>query len=231
VSALSGRRAAAPVWGASAEAPQTLSVGRRRVGALVLVAGLLVAAWSLVVWAWQDPLTYVWARLEQRNLAIEYQARAAAYRTSERALADVARDYRLASRPGGAFGRLAVPRLGLDLVVVYGTDTASLRKGPGLDPRSFAPGEGKLAYVAGHRTSYGAPFSRIDELRMGDRVTFRVPYGTFTYAVSGRRIVDDEDLSVLRPRVREELALQACWPRFFASQRIVVYAKRIAVER
>jgi sortase A len=225
VSALSTRERRSPAWGASREAPQAARGWARALGAALIVAGVAAVAWSLVVWRWQDPATYLWMRFEQRSLVREYEARAAAYESKREPLIAAAGAYRRGLRPGDPVGRLVVPRLGLDAVVVYGTDTASLRKGPGLDPRSFAPGEGRLAYVAGHRTTYGAPFSRIDELRRGDRIAFHAPYGTFAYAVAGRRIVDDEDLSVLRSRGREELALQACWPRFFASQRIVVYGR------
>jgi len=87
------------------------------------------------------------------------------------------------------------------------------------------PGEGRLVYVAGHRTTYGAPFSDIDRLQRGDPVTLELPYATFAYVVTGSRIVDDDDLSVLRSRGREELVLQACHPRFFASHRYIAYAK------
>jgi sortase A len=89
------------------------------------------------------------------------------------------------------------------------------------------PGERELVYVAGHRTTYGAPFSDIDDLRAGDRVIVEVPYGTFEYRVTRHRIVDEHELSVLRTKHREELALQACHPRFFASHRYIVYASPV----
>ena len=90
------------------------------------------------------------------------------------------------------------------------------------------PGEGELVYVAGHRTTYGAPFSDIDELEPGDAVSLELPYGTVEYRVTRHRIVDDNDLSVLETRGREELVLQACHPRFFASQRYLVYARPVS---
>jgi sortase A len=117
-----------------------------------------------------------------------------------------------------------VPRLGVDMVIVEGTETGSLRRGPGRDERTFMPGEGKLVYLAGHRTTYSAPFAKIDALRTGDRITVEMPYGTFVYAVHRRRIVDDEDLSVLHQGRGEEVALQACHPRFFATERYIVWA-------
>ena len=113
------------------------------------------------------------------------------------------------------------------MILVEGTDEASLRKGPGRDERSFLPGEGKLVYVAGHRTTYLAPLAEIDQLRAGDRVELEMPYGLYVYEVTGHRIVADDDLSVLRSPGRELLRLQACHPRFMASQRYVVSARLI----
>jgi sortase A len=92
------------------------------------------------------------------------------------------------------------------------------------------PGENRLIYVAGHRTTYLAPFSDIDSVRPGDRVTIEVPYGTFIYTVTHHRIVKATDVSVLRSPRREVLALQACHPRFFASHSYIAYARLIRVE-
>jgi sortase A len=113
------------------------------------------------------------------------------------------------------------------MVVVNGTDAGTLKKGPGRDPRTFMPGEGELVYVAGHRTTYSAPFSDIDDLRAGDRVTVRLPYATFVYRVTGHVVVPANDIARLRSRGREVLALQACHPRFFASHRYIVYASPV----
>ena len=87
------------------------------------------------------------------------------------------------------------------------------------------PGEGQLVYIAGHRTTFAAPFSHIDRLGIGDKITLEMPYGTFVYAVIGHSIVDDRDLSVLKTHGREVVALQACHPRFFATQRYIVWAR------
>ena len=93
------------------------------------------------------------------------------------------------------------------------------------------PGERQLVYIAGHRTTYGAPFGDIDKIRPGDLITASLPYATVTYRVTGHRIVDDNDLSVLKTHHREQLVLQACHPRFFASERYLVYATPISVKR
>ena len=132
---------------------------------------------------------------------------------------------------GDAVARLTVDRLGLRVIVVKGTDTGSLRKGPGLDGRTALPGQGRLVYIAGHRTTYGAPFGDIDKLRKGDAVVLELPYGRFDYVVTGHRIVEANDLSVLRSPGHEVLALQACHPRFFATERYIVYALPRSVVR
>jgi sortase A len=120
--------------------------------------------------------------------------------------------------------------MGVNMLVVNGTDHDTLKKGPGRDRRTFMPGENRLVYIAGHRTTYLAPFSHIDRLRSGDRITIEVPYGTFIYAVTRHRIVKSTDLAVLRSPHHELVELQACHPRFFASHRYIAYAHLLRVE-
>lgn len=206
----------------------------RSLGALLIVGGVALVAWAGVTWAWGDPFTSLYTKREQGRLADSYERRAEAFRSSARLVADTgaeqadaARRYRASLKTGDPVGRLRVPRLGVNMVVVEGTDTEPLKKGPGHYEDSFLPGQGELVYVAGHRTTYGAPFARIDSLRPGDKVVFEVPYGRFEYRVTRHRIVAATDVGVLRSRHREEIALQACHPRFFASQRYIVYATPI----
>jgi sortase A len=204
---------------------------RRRLGGILVALGLLSIAWASVVWAWRDPFTSLYTYAEQQRLGDRYEslvAESGLARMDDREAA--ARRLRALSRPGDPIGRIRIERLGLDLILVEGTDTKSLRKGPGRDRRSSMPGEGKLVYVAGHRTTYGAPFGEIDRLRSGDRVELDLPYGTFSYEVTGHRIVASNDLSVLREPGGEVLRLQACHPRFFASQRYVVSARLVNVD-
>jgi sortase A len=213
----------------------------RIAGTLCIAAGLALVAWTVVVWQWQDPFTSLYTRWEQRELAVEQRHIVDIYRPAfpppvrakpaelARAVERDAGRFRKRSAAGAALGRIVVPRLGLNMVMVNGTDTATLKRGPGRDQRTYLPGEGELVYIAGHRTTYDAPFAKIDELRPGDRVTLEMPYGRFEYAVTGHRIVDDQDLSVLRSHGREVVALQACHPRFFATQRYIVWAKPVRV--
>jgi sortase A len=216
---------------------------RRRLGTLLLVVGLGVLAWAATVYLWKDPFTTAYTAYEQRRLESNLDAQFESWKPSPEPVArpakpkplpqdDVSREarrFRLATDDGDAIARLRVPRLGVNVVLVNGTNTSDLRRGPGRHLETFMPGEGRLVYVAGHRTTYGAPFSNIDHLVPGDTISVELPYGSITYRVTSHRIVDDNDLSVLESRGREELVLQACHPRFFASQRYLVYARPVSV--
>jgi sortase A len=211
----------------------------RLLGTLLAVAGVLLLIWSLVVWQWQDPFTALYTKWKQRQLATQYVKRTESFKpaiakntvAAERAsIAREAKRYRLSSTRGEVIGRLRVPRMGVNMLLVNGTDHDTLKKGPGRDSRTFMPGENRLVYIAGHRTTYLAPFSHIDRLRRGDRVTIQVPYGTFIYAVTRHRIVKSTDLSVLRSPRYEVVELQACHPRFFATHRYIAYAQLLRVE-
>lgn len=206
----------------------------RIAGTLMIVAGLGALAWALTVWQWQDPFTAVTHELKQRELArsfdreLERDARPA---TSEGELdvEEAAARWREGSERGDAVARLRIPSLGVDEFVVNGTDTASLKQGPGRYLGSAMPGEGELVYIAGHRTTHGAPFSRIDRLAKGDRVFLELPYATIEYTITGHRIVPATETSVLKSKGHEQLALQACHPRFFASHRWISYARPVAI--
>lgn len=211
----------------------------KRVANVLLVIGIGLLAWSATVYLWKDPFTTAYTLLEQRRLESGLERRVDRWRSSERSatldgqsrldLRSEARAYRMATDEGDPVGRLRVPRLDLDVVVVEGTKPDDLRKGPGRHRDTFMPGERELVYVAGHRTTFGAPFSHVDRLQPGDSIVVELPYATFTYRVTGHRIVDRDDRSVLRSRGREQLALQACHPRFFASERYIVYARPVNV--
>ena len=211
----------------------------RIVGTLLIVAGLGALAWALTVWQWQDPFTAALNKLEQRELAQDFERRVEEGRsilvvdTSAEQLREslprAAAAWRKRSQQGDAVARLRIPALGVGEIVVNGTDTGSLKRGPGRYLGSGMPGEGELVYIAGHRTTYGAPFSRIDQLEQGDRVFLELPYATIEYAITGNRIVPASQLSVLKSKGFEQLVLQACHPRFFASHRYLAYAKPVRV--
>src|SRR5438132_1936989 len=177
-------------------------------GTLLTAAGILTLLWAFLVWQWQDPFTALYTSWKQHQLTSQYDKRVAAFPAKElsgaslaaerRTIAAEAKRYRRNTRRGQAIGRIHVPRMHLNMIVVDGTDHETLKKGPGRDLRTFMPGENRLVYIAGHRTTYLAPFSHIDALRKGDRVTLEVPYATFVYTITGHRIVVATDLTVLR---------------------------------
>ncbi len=223
---------------------------RHRLGTLLLVVGLGLLAWAATVYLWKDPFTTAYTAYEQRRLEASLDRRFDSWQpkakpvkpakpakpapTTPARLPDVrreARQYRLASDEGDAIVRMRIPRLNLDAVVVNGTSTADLRRGPGRHLETFMPGERELVYIAGHRTTYGAPFADIDALKAGDKVLLELPYASFEYVVTRHRIVDDNDLSVLESQNHEQLVLQACHPRFLASERYLVYARPVSVTK
>ena len=129
------------------------------------------------------------------------------------------------ARPGDRSAS-RVPRLGLNMVVVNGTDDGSLKKGPGLDRRTYMPGEGQLIYIAGHRTTYLAPFAHIE--RHPERATPIRPRGSLRHVPLPSLQAPDRRRRRpcgLHSHGREIVELQACHPRFFASQRYIVYAR------
>jgi sortase A len=151
-------------------------------------------------------------------------------RAEAHAIQSAAARFRRTAGVGQPIGRIVIPRLGLNMILVNGTDEASLERGPGRYLHSYMPGQNRLVYVAGHRTTYLAPFSHIDAIRPGDRITLEMPYGTFTYRAARHVIVPATDLAVLRSPKHEVLALQACNPRFFATQRYIVYARLVSAD-
>ena len=205
----------------------------------MIVVGAGAIAWSLLVWRWQDPFTALYTYREQRELRDEYDERLTGFAAPRRtprtraeyrvSVAADAKRYRRSLDRGDPVVRLKIPRLDIDLILVNGTDDDTLKKGPARHLATFLPGEGKLVYVAGHRTTYSAPFADIDRLEPGDRVTVELPYGTFEYRIRTHRVVGATAVEVLRSRGREELALQACHPRFFASQRYIAYGEPVRV--
>jgi sortase A len=205
----------------------------RTTGTVLMIVGVLAAIWAVVVWRWEDPFTALYTIWKQRGLSAQYARRASDFKPSlgagslaaeRRGIALEAARYRADSRRGEAIGRIRIPRIGLSIILVNGTDEETLKKGPGRYLHSYMPGENRLVYIAGHRTTYLAPFSHIDAIRPGDSVEIDVPYGTFFYRVVGHRIVKATNLSVLRSPRHEQLELQACHPRFFATDRYIVYA-------
>ncbi|HEY2073285.1 MAG TPA: class E sortase, partial [Gaiellaceae bacterium] len=155
-------------------------------------AGVLLLAWVLLVWQWQDPFTALYTTWKQHELAgsldKEFSAfqpaagmRKLALAAQRDAVASEAAQFRRQTHQGQAIGRIIIGRIGLNMVVVDGTGESALKKGPGRDLRSYMPGQNRLVYIAGHRTTYLAPFSNINDIRVGDYIRLEMPYATFVY--------------------------------------------------
>lgn len=225
--------------------PQAPPRRRRRVlralSVVLIAAGALLVADAVLTVTWQEPITAYFtnrtqhrlsddlARLRARPTTAAEAGALARLDDERRRLAFLADSLQHRLPDGAAAGRIRIPRIGASFVVVNGTSSADLRKGPGFYDGQPFPGAGGTTAIAGHRTTYLAPFRHIDELRRGDRITVTMPYATFTYAVEGHRIVSPSDLSVLRDVGRERLVLSACHPLFSAAQRIIVFAKPVHV--
>jgi sortase A len=125
---------------------------------------------------------------------------------------------------GDAVAVLRIPRIGVDKAVVEGVSRGDLRKGPGHYPGTPLPGQQGNVAIAGHRTTYGAPFYRLDQLEPGDVITTTTRQGEFRYVVEGKQVVRPSQGEALNPTLDNRLTLTTCHPRFSASRRLVVTA-------
>ncbi len=184
------------------------------IASVLTVSGALMIADAAATLLWQEPVSWFIAGREQGQL--------------EEAFANPPRRVILKEpRKGDAIGRISLPTLDRDYYMIEGTRTGDLRKGPGHYPDTPMPGERGTVSIAGHRTTYGAPFRAIDKLRKGDPVVLEMPYGRFTYRVESTRIVLPTQTEVKRPVGYDRLILTACHPLYSAAKRIVVFARLV----
>ncbi len=128
---------------------------------------------------------------------------------------------------GEAIAVIAIPKIGLDEVVVEGVGVEDLKKGVGRYPDTKMPGEQGNSALAGHRTTYGAPFNRIDELGNGDEITVTTKAGSFRYEVMEKKVVTPEEISVLDDTADNRLTLTTCHPKYSAAQRLIVIGRLV----
>jgi sortase A len=214
----------------------------RTVRRLLLLAGLVLGMALLVdgilTIVWQEPITALQQSRDQGALRTDLkelqQTLAAAPQVARESSTARIRRQALtllqAKRPdGSALGSVDIPRIGLKTVFVESTDHQALKKGPGHYRGTVLPGLYGTVGLAGHRTTYGAPFRRVDELSPGSRIVLRMPYGRFTYKVTGTRITTPADASSLVSRAgSRRLVLTACHPLYSAAKRIVVSARLVS---
>lgn len=130
----------------------------------------------------------------------------------------------LAPPEGEAVAMLRIPRIGVEKAVVEGVGVDDLQKGPGHYPDTPLPGQPGNAGIAGHRTTYGAPFFELDQLEVGDEILVRTLQGEFRYEVDRTLVVRPDQVEVLDPTEEARLTLTTCNPRFSAAQRLIVSA-------
>jgi len=128
---------------------------------------------------------------------------------------------------GDAVARMKIPRLKLDKIVVEGVALDDLKRGPGHYPGTPLPGQPGNAAIAGHRTTYGAPFFDLDSLKPDDEILVTTRQGSFEYRVRASRVVSPDEVQVLDASPDNRLTLTTCNPRFSASQRLVVVSQLI----
>jgi sortase A len=128
--------------------------------------------------------------------------------------------------PGDAYAVIQIPRIGLDMVVVQGTDYGSLKEGPGhyLDTANPWDGTGRVG-IAGHRTTYLHPFFDLDRVQPGDAITLLTGYGRYTYTVTKNFVLPEATAGVVLAQTqRPTLVLTTCNPRYASSERLIVEA-------
>jgi sortase A len=209
----------------------------RALSTTLIVAGALLLADAALTLLWQEPVSAIYTRIQQGRLADQLaELQRAPLQPVERRALERLRDpsRRRAFRaralerrldPGDAMGRIRMPAIGVSEVFVEGTGGGDLRKGPGRYPGTAMPGERGTVAIAGHRTTYGAPFRRLDGLDRDDAIELAMPYGRFTYRVERTRIVPPTAVWVTRSVGYDRLVLSACHPLYSAAQRIVVFAR------
>jgi sortase A len=207
------------------------------VGGLALFIGVVLLADALVTVVWQDPITAVFAQKEQKALGKQLAAADAAALpkstltlvkkagSDRERMSVLAGHLRTRTPAGGPLGRIAIPRIGGNFVFVAGTGERSLKRGPGHYASTGLPGERGTVAVAGHRTTYLAPFRRLNRLRRGDRITLSMFYGRFTYRVEGTRVVPPSYTRALRRVHYDRLVLTTCTPMFSAKKRLIATAR------
>ncbi len=206
-------------------------------GGLMLVVGAVLLATALMTIFWQDPVTAVFAQHDQKVLRAKLEATEKApvpestlslvqrAESDPERIAVLAKDLARRSPAGDPLGRIRISRMGANFVFVSGTGVRSLKKGPGHYDGSAMPGLPGTVAVAGHRTTYAAPFRRMNRLRRGDKITLTMPYGRFTYRVERTRIVPPTATEVTDRVGYDRLILSACHPLYSAAKRIVVFAR------
>jgi sortase A len=205
---------------------------------LMIVLGMLALLDAVVTLVWQEPISALYATIRQDHLSgdlrkVEHAAPTPVERRTLASLPDersriafLARELQRHTGDGAAVGRIVIPRVGANYVMVDGTDTSDLISGPGIYKETNFPGIAGTTAIAGHRTTYLAPFREINFLKPGNHILLFMPYAHFTYTVTGQRVVWPSNVRAATAQVGySRLVLSACTPVFTAEKRLLVYAR------
>ncbi len=207
----------------------------------LITAGLVVLADAALTLLWQEPVSAAYASLQQSRASDELAELESEFDpgdvgflsadASEAARARVlAESFQETIDNGQPIGRVEIDSIGLETILMNGTDTSTLQKGPGRYPRTPLPGYGKTTGIAGHRTTYLAPFRKINEIDDGDEIRIELPYAAFTYEVEKHEIVQPSDVQIVDPVGFERVVLTACHPLYSAAERWAVFGKLTRID-
>jgi sortase A len=214
----------------------------RGLSTVLIISGVLMLADAGLTLVWQEPVSAVYAKIIQGGLNDDLRklelakpsaldvAALQKLATEKRRMAFLARRLRADADRGDAVGRIRIPKMKANFVLVNGTDPGSLRKGPAIYDDVPFPGAPGTTAIAGHRTTYLAPFRKINKMRRGDEIVVEMPYGRFTYEVEKTRIVKPTALWVINRVNHDRLVLSACHPLYSAARRFIVFARLVAAQ-
>jgi sortase A len=208
---------------------------------VLIVCGVLLLLDAGLTVVWQEPLSAAYNSIQQNKLSGELDDDLDALAPTPLELrtlqslpdpsarvAFAARALERKVKDGQPIGRILIPELGLSKVMIQGTDPDDLQKGPGHYEDQPMPGAPGTVAIAGHRTTYGAPFRTVDKLDRGDRIELRMPYAEIVYEVEKTEIVEPTATEVVKRVGYRRLVLTACHPLYSAAQRIVVFAREVS---
>ncbi len=207
-------------------------------GYTLIAIGALALLDAGVTLVWQEPLSALYAKFRQDELhsALAKVERVVPTPAERNVLAHLpnearriellAREFERHAKDGSPVGEIHIPKIDANYVFVKGTGTSELESGPGTYAGTRFPGIPGTTSIAGHRTTYLAPFHNINELRRGEKIYLDMPYAHFAYTVTGQRTVYPNNVRAATSEVGySRLVLSACTPLFSAEKRLLVYAR------
>ncbi len=209
-------------------AMRTKSFFRRNKRKIIRYGGIALIVIGLVIIIWPFYINFVMVRREADVLASWEEGLATIQIGSEEDETRPApeKETKLIDPEKKLPFKISIPKIDLEWTVNEGTDSATLKKGPGFYIGSALPGEDGTCVVAGHRTTYGAPFNRLDELEESDEILIEtIGNEEFTYIVTEQKAVLPTDMSVLENTDYPSLVLSTCTPKYFATRRLIIFAR------